>query len=121
MDKHKKELLRRAEPYGLEPEVLESYEKFRKEGFTPEMAAFHAAYEWDLVIEQDEDQLHIDLPATKPPEETVNAEIQEALHGIDKEYEMENSGKNPEAFNRLKTNLSSIWKTYVKEIYRDDN
>ena len=46
---------------------------------------------------------------------------QEALHSIDKEYEMENSGKNPEAFNRLKTNLSSIWKSYIKEIYRNDN
>ena len=85
------------------------------------MAAFHAAYEWDLVIPLDENELHIDLPKSEPANTVVDGEIQEALHGIDKEYEMENSEKNPEAINRLKTNLSSIWKTYVKEIYRDDN
>ena len=42
-------VLRAAKPYGLEDEILWSYDKYIKEGDSDEDAAYGAASDWDVL------------------------------------------------------------------------
>lgn len=51
----KEAALRKADEYGLKPEVEQVYEKEIGEGIPPRAAAWTACYEWDILDYEEKD------------------------------------------------------------------